>query len=68
MTARGSVPQHLLKPETLACLANLDLVARAVVLKHTPRLRFEPDHSVERGNRVLEILAELEKTPPPTPG
>ncbi len=31
MTARGSVPQHLLNPETLAGLANLDLVARAVV-------------------------------------
>src|SRR5712671_960019 len=31
MTARASVPQHLLNPETLAGLANLELVARAVV-------------------------------------
>jgi uncharacterized protein (DUF58 family) len=31
MTARAAVPQHLLSPETLAGLANLDLVARAVV-------------------------------------
>jgi len=31
MTARAQVPQHLLNPETLAGLANLDLVARAVV-------------------------------------
>jgi uncharacterized protein (DUF58 family) len=31
MSAGTAVPQHLLKPETLAGLANLDLVARAVV-------------------------------------
>jgi uncharacterized protein (DUF58 family) len=31
MSARASAPQHLLSPETLAGLANLDLVARAVV-------------------------------------
>jgi len=31
MSARTAAPQHLLKPETLAGLANLDLVARAVV-------------------------------------
>ena len=29
--ARQSIPQHLLKPETLAALSNLDLIARAVV-------------------------------------
>ncbi|HXG46638.1 MAG TPA: 30S ribosome-binding factor RbfA [Methylomirabilota bacterium] len=38
-----------------------DLVARAVVLKFTPRLRFRVDESVERGNRVLDIIAELER-------
>ena len=40
------------------------LVGRAVVLKYTPKLRFVVDDSVERGNRVLDILAELEKTSP----
>jgi ribosome-binding factor A len=38
------------------------LVARAVVLKYTPRLRFVLDESVERGNRVLSILDELERS------
>jgi ribosome-binding factor A len=42
------------------------LVGRAVVLKYTPRLRFVRDDSVERGNRVLQILEELERTLPPT--
>jgi ribosome-binding factor A len=40
------------------------LVARGVVLKNTPRLRFVLDESVERGNRILKILEELEKTSP----
>ncbi len=43
------------------------LVGRAVVLKYTPRLRFLIDDSVVRGNRVLEILAEIEDTIPDTP-
>ena len=37
------------------------MVARAVVLKYTPTLRFLMDDSVVRGNRVLEIIADLEK-------
>ena len=40
------------------------LVAKAVILKYTPQLRFVVDDSVVRGNRVLEILAELEKSLP----
>jgi ribosome-binding factor A len=40
------------------------LVARAVVLKYTPTLRFVVDESVTRGNRVLKIIDELEKTSP----
>jgi len=40
------------------------LVGRAVVLKYTPKLRFVRDDSVERGNRVLQILEELERTLP----
>ncbi len=41
------------------------LVARAVILKYTPTLRFVMDDSVVRGNRVLEIIKEIEKTMPP---
>src|SRR5256885_1307050 len=37
------------------------LVARAVVLKYTPTLKFQMDDSVVRGNRVLRIIEELEK-------
>jgi ribosome-binding factor A len=37
------------------------MVARAVILKYTPHLRFVLDDSIERGNRVLRILDELEK-------
>ncbi len=45
-----------------------DLVAKAVILKYVPRLRFRVDDSVARGNRVLEIIAELERTfPTPLP-
>ena len=40
------------------------LVARAVVLKFTPKLKFAFDDSIVRGNRVLQILDELEKTSP----
>jgi ribosome-binding factor A len=37
------------------------LVARAVVLKYTPTLKFMVDDSVARGNRVLQIIEELER-------
>lgn len=37
-------------------------VAKTVVLKYTPRLKFIVDPSVEKGNRVLRIIEELEKT------
>jgi ribosome-binding factor A len=42
------------------------MVGRAVVLKYTPKLRFELDVSVERGNRVLEIIEEIERSQPPS--
>ncbi len=41
------------------------LVGRAVVLKYTPKLRFVMDDSVVRGNKVLQIIEELEKSSPP---
>jgi ribosome-binding factor A len=40
------------------------LVAKTVVLKYTPKLKFLFDESVERGNRVVRIIEELEKTLP----
>src|SRR5687767_9961037 len=36
------------------------LVARAVVLKYTPHLKFVIDQAIERGNRVLEIIEDIE--------
>jgi len=42
------------------------MVGRAVVLKYTPKLRFVLDDSVERGNRVLQILDELQRPLPPS--
>jgi ribosome-binding factor A len=41
------------------------LVGGAIVLKYTPKLRFLIDDSIARGNKVLSILTELEKTLPP---
>jgi ribosome-binding factor A len=38
------------------------MIGRAVVLKYTPHLKFVVDESIERGNRVLEILEQLEKS------
>lgn len=47
------------------------MVARAVVLKYTPLLKFVADDTIVRGNRVLQIMEELEKAEPsgdaPTP-
>ena len=40
------------------------LVARSIVLKYTPKLKFAFDDSIVRGNRVLQIIEELEKTAP----
>jgi ribosome-binding factor A len=43
------------------------LLGRSVVLKYTPKLRFLMDDSIARGNRVLGIIEELEKSTPPSP-
>lgn len=42
-------------------------VGRNVVLRFTPQLRFIVDESIERGNRVLQILEELAPPTPPSP-
>ncbi|MBI4661848.1 MAG: 30S ribosome-binding factor RbfA [Verrucomicrobia bacterium] len=44
------------------------LVARSVVLKYTPQLRFVMDDSVSRGNRILQILDEIERSSLPHEG
>jgi ribosome-binding factor A len=41
------------------------LIARAVVLKFTPTLKFVADDSIVRGNKVLQIIEELEKNSDP---
>jgi ribosome-binding factor A len=43
------------------------MVGQAVVLRYTPELRFAIDDSMVRGNRVLRILEEIEKTTPLEP-
>ena len=43
------------------------LVGHAVVLKYTPALKFVMDDSVARGNRVLDILNELDQATPAEP-
>lgn len=40
-----------------------DVVAKSVILKFTPHIRFVVDDSVTRGNRVLQLIEELEKSP-----
>jgi ribosome-binding factor A len=37
-------------------------IGKAVVLKYTPKLKFAFDDSIVRGNRVLQIMEELEKS------
>ena len=41
-----------------------DLINRDLVLKYTPRLTFELDLSIERGDRILGLLAHMEEPPP----
>jgi ribosome-binding factor A len=40
------------------------LVAKSVILRYTPTLRFVVDDSIVRGNRVMQIIAELEQVAP----
>ena len=35
-------------------------VSKNVILKYSPKLTFVQDFGIERGNRVMEILDELE--------
>src|SRR5690242_15864224 len=47
-----------LENERVALQADL---AKRVVLKYTPHLYFRLDESIERGNRVLEIIQDLDE-------
>ncbi|SRR5581483_628360 len=38
-------------------------VSKRVVLKYTPQLHFRMDDSIERGDRVIQILSQLEIPP-----
>lgn len=38
-------------------------LGRAIVLRWTPVISFHLDESVERGNRILSIMEEIEKLP-----
>jgi ribosome-binding factor A len=40
------------------------MIAKAVVLKYTPTLKFVVDDSLVRGNKVMQILDELERATP----
>jgi ribosome-binding factor A len=40
------------------------MVGKAVILKYTPQLRFKIDDSIREGNRILQIINELEKSSP----
>lgn len=44
-----------------------ELLAKAIVLKYTPVLKFVADDSIVRGNKVMQILDELDKATPPAP-
>ena len=38
-------------------------LSKRVVLKYTPQLRFKLDESIERGDRIMEILDKIELPP-----
>ena len=66
---RGAILRKLAnKAKELQALINRDLT-----LKYTPRLRFELDGSVAKGDHILEVLSHLdvpadtEDAPPPAP-
>ena len=42
-------------------------VGKNVIIKYTPKLTFELDESVEQGDRVLQIISEME-SPADAPG
>lgn len=45
-----------------------EILHRHVILKYTPRLSFELDESIEKGDRVLQILHKMENAGELGPG
>ncbi len=43
------------------------MLGREVVLKYTPRIKFELNDAIEAGNRVMSILEEMEQANPTKP-
>jgi len=41
-------------------------IAKNVVMKYTPHVNFELDHSIEQGDHILNIIAKLEDEHPET--
>ena len=41
-------------------------IAKNVVMKYTPHVNFELDHSIEQGDHILNIIAKLEDEQPET--
>jgi len=39
-------------------------IAKHVVLKYTPQISFELDHSIEKGDHILNLIAKLEDENP----
>ena len=39
-------------------------VARDVVLKYTPQISFEIDHSIEAGDHILDLISKMENEQP----
>jgi ribosome-binding factor A len=65
----SAIGDSIAPEELLAQLARLapewqHEVAQRVHIKYTPRLTFRFDDSLERGDRVMEILRDLESDPP----
>ena len=62
-----SIRDHVAeRPEMLRLLRKhapeiQDAINRDLKLKYTPRLTFELDTSIERGDHVLSVLSEIEK-------
>ncbi len=37
-------------------------IAKKVILKYTPKIQFDMDHSIENGDKVLSLLAQLDQS------
>ncbi len=71
---RVSIRDHQDERATMLALLRRHRVAlqdrlnRNLGLKYTPKLSFELDPSIERGDKVLTLLHRIEQESPPEPG